>query len=143
MAVNIREAHVRPDDTDTQLKHLGAEKTRSEEAVVSLRSIAKELGVSHTLLSLWQQGKRSLSPELEARYHQLVTNQAVTTGYKNGYRNDYNDVAVQANVGGNDQRKREWARQGSNLRPIGYEPTALPLSYRPVRHLDGSNHIPP
>ena len=24
-----------------------------------------------------------------------------------------------------------WARQGSNLRPIGYEPTALPLSYRP------------
>ena len=25
----------------------------------------------------------------------------------------------------------EWARQGSNLRPIGYEPTALPLSYEP------------
>ena len=24
-----------------------------------------------------------------------------------------------------------WARQGSNLRPIGYEPTALPLSYEP------------
>ena len=24
-----------------------------------------------------------------------------------------------------------WARQGSNLRPIGYEPTALPLSYGP------------
>ncbi len=25
-----------------------------------------------------------------------------------------------------------WARQDSNLRPIGYEPTALPLSYEPV-----------
>ena len=24
-----------------------------------------------------------------------------------------------------------WARQGSNLRPIGYEPSALPLSYGP------------
>ncbi len=27
---------------------------------------------------------------------------------------------------------KKWARQGSNLRPIGYEPTALPLSYEPV-----------
>ena len=26
-----------------------------------------------------------------------------------------------------------WARQDSNLRPIGYEPTALPLSYEPMR----------
>ena len=25
----------------------------------------------------------------------------------------------------------KWARQGSNLRPWGYEPPALPLSYRP------------
>ena len=25
----------------------------------------------------------------------------------------------------------EWARQDSNLEPIGYEPTALPLSYKP------------
>ena len=24
-----------------------------------------------------------------------------------------------------------WARQVSNLRPVGYEPTALPLSYGP------------
>ncbi len=24
-----------------------------------------------------------------------------------------------------------WARQGSNLRPNGYEPSALPLSYGP------------
>ncbi len=27
--------------------------------------------------------------------------------------------------------KKKWARQDSNLRPIGYEPTALPLSYEP------------
>ncbi len=26
----------------------------------------------------------------------------------------------------------QWARQGSNLRPTGYEPAALPLSYEPV-----------
>jgi transcriptional regulator with XRE-family HTH domain len=40
---------------------------------MSLRQTAKELGVSHTLLVLWKQGKRTLSPELEERYHQLVT----------------------------------------------------------------------
>jgi hypothetical protein len=28
---------------------------------------------------------------------------------------------------------KKWARQVSNLRPIGYEPTALPLSYEPLR----------
>jgi hypothetical protein len=28
-------------------------------------------------------------------------------------------------------KNEKWARQGSNLRPIGYEPTALPLSYEP------------
>jgi hypothetical protein len=27
---------------------------------------------------------------------------------------------------------QKWARQDSNLRPIGYEPTALPLSYEPL-----------
>lgn len=27
----------------------------------------------------------------------------------------------------------EWARKDSNLRPSGYEPRALPLSYEPVR----------
>ncbi len=47
---------------------------------MSLRQIAKELGVSHTLLSLWLQGKRNLAPMLQAKYHQLVT-----SGYKNGY----------------------------------------------------------
>ena len=40
---------------------------------MSLRQIAKELGVSHTLLSLWRQGKRNLAPELEARYYEVVT----------------------------------------------------------------------
>ena len=40
---------------------------------MSLRAIAKELGVSHTLLSLWRQGKRSLAPELEQRYYEVVT----------------------------------------------------------------------
>ena len=28
-------------------------------------------------------------------------------------------------------RKKWWARQDLNPQPIGYEPTALPLSYRP------------
>ncbi len=41
---------------------------------MSLRKIAKELGVSHTLLSLWRQGKRNLSPELEEHYYEVVTN---------------------------------------------------------------------
>ncbi len=47
---------------------------------LSLRQIAKHLGVSHTLLSLWKQGKRNLSPDLEAKFLRFVT-----TGYKNGY----------------------------------------------------------
>ena len=45
---------------------------------MSLRQMAKVLGVSHTLLVLWKQGKRKLSPELESRYRILVTN----GGYK-------------------------------------------------------------
>ena len=40
---------------------------------MSLRQIAKQLGISHTLLVLWRQGKRNLSPELQAKYHTLVT----------------------------------------------------------------------
>ena len=31
-----------------------------------------------------------------------------------------------------ERAKNKWARQDSNLRPIGYEPTALPLSYEPL-----------
>ena len=42
----------------------------------------------------------------------------------------------------------KWARQDSNLRPTGYEPAALPLSYEPVlsamkrvaRHSDHRRH---
>ena len=52
---------------------------------MSLRQIAKELGVSHTLLVLWLQGKRNLAPNLEARYHQLVT-----SGYTHGYNSRRN-----------------------------------------------------
>ena len=40
----------------------------------SLRQIAQGLGVSHSLLSLWRQGKRTLKPEVEARYWAFVTN---------------------------------------------------------------------
>ncbi len=40
---------------------------------MSLRQIAKQLGVSHTLLVLWRQGKRTLPAHLERRYYQLVT----------------------------------------------------------------------
>jgi transcriptional regulator with XRE-family HTH domain len=39
---------------------------------MSLRKLAKELGVSHTLLVLWRQGKRTLAPEIEARYWALA-----------------------------------------------------------------------
>ncbi len=35
-----------------------------------------------------------------------------------------------------DTDDRRWARQDSNLEPVGYEPTALPLSYKPV-HVSG------
>ena len=46
----------------------------------SLRQIAQGLGVSHSLLSLWRQGKRTLKPEIEARYWAFVTN----SGYRFG-----------------------------------------------------------
>ncbi len=49
---------------------------------MSLRQIAKALGVSHTLLSLWRQGKRNLSPDLETRYYQLSESGYTTSGYK-------------------------------------------------------------
>jgi len=42
---------------------------------MSLRQIAKELGVSHSLLVRWRQGTRSLAPELVTKYYQFVTNQ--------------------------------------------------------------------
>ena len=46
----------------------------------SLRQIAQELGVSHSLLSLWRQGKRTLKPEIETRYWAFVTNSGYTFG---------------------------------------------------------------
>ena len=48
---------------------------------MSLRQIAKQLGVSHTLLVLWRQGERGLSAELEERYQQLVTSGGYNIGY--------------------------------------------------------------
>ncbi len=48
----------------------------------SLRQIARGLGVSHTLLSLWRQGKRSIRPDLEEKYWAFVTNNGYTSGYK-------------------------------------------------------------
>jgi hypothetical protein len=36
------------------------------------------------------------------------------------------------NFAGIKKDKNEWARQDSNLRPNGYEPSALPLSYGPT-----------
>jgi transcriptional regulator with XRE-family HTH domain len=52
----------------------------------SLRQIAKGLGVSHSLLSLWKQGKRSIRPDLEEKYWAFVTN----SGYRFGDNPDLN-----------------------------------------------------
>ena len=38
---------------------------------------------------------------------------------------------VSDNLAGIRTANHEWARQESNLRPTGYEPDALPLSYGP------------
>ena len=40
---------------------------------LSLREIARELGVSHSLLVRWRQGTRSLASELVTKYYDLVT----------------------------------------------------------------------
>ena len=52
----------------------------------SLRQIARGLGVSHSLLSLWRQGKRSIRPDLEQRYWAFVTN----SGYRSGDNPEFN-----------------------------------------------------
>jgi transcriptional regulator with XRE-family HTH domain len=57
----------------------------------SLRQIAQELGVSHSLLSLWRQGKRTLKPEIEMKYWAFVTN----SGYRFG---DNPDSGIQRNT---------------------------------------------
>ncbi len=50
----------------------------SRKTDLSLRQIAKKLGVSHSLLVLWRQGKRTLSRELQERYHTIAA-----SGYNN------------------------------------------------------------
>ena len=63
---------------------------------MSLRQMAKVLGFSHTLLVLSKQGKRKLSPELESRYHILVTD----GGYKQRYPTP--STAVQSRAHGSE-----------------------------------------
>ena len=63
---------------------------------MSLRAVAKELGVSHSLLSLWLQGKRRLKPDVEDGYHRLVT----SSGYKSGYNSTGSQIGVISLVGG-------------------------------------------
>ena len=41
---------------------------------------AGEMGVSHTLLSLWLHGKRNLAPEMQEKYHSLVTSGYTSAG---------------------------------------------------------------
>ena len=49
---------------------------------MSLRQIAKVLGVSQSLLLLWRQGKRTLSRDLVERYHLLTASGYNQSGYK-------------------------------------------------------------
>ena len=58
---------------------------------LSLRQIAELLGISYSTLSLWKRGKRSLRPDLEAKYWSLVTT--------NGDNGDYfNHASIQRNT---------------------------------------------
>ena len=50
----------------------------------SLRAVAREIGVSHSLLSKWKKGERKLKPEVEARYWEVVT-----TKGQNGDKGDW------------------------------------------------------
>ena len=58
---------------------------------ISLRQIAQLLGVSHSTLSLWKRGKRSLRPDLEAKYWTLVT----TNGDNS---NHFNQMGIHRNT---------------------------------------------
>ena len=58
---------------------------------ISLRQIAQLLGISHSTLSLWKRGKRSLRPDLEAKYWALVT----TNGDNS---NQFNQMGIQRNT---------------------------------------------
>ena len=85
---------------------------------MSLRQIAKILGVSHTLLSLMKNGKREWRPDLKERYEQLVTS-LPKSGYSNGSNGSEEtvpDMHVQA--------------QNAMVSRVGLEPTTLGLKVR-------------
>jgi hypothetical protein len=62
--------------------------------MMSLRKIAKELDVSHTLLVLWRQ-KKKLSPELAHHYYELIKSEQDSIGYKNG--GDFEELGTNPN----------------------------------------------
>ena len=68
--------------------------------VMSLRQIARALGVSHTLLGLWRQGKRNLAPELEAQYREIVTGNGYKSGYKDAAQDGRRDAEAGQSVAG-------------------------------------------
>lgn len=98
---------------------------------MSERGIAKELGVSPALLSLWGKGKRKLSPELQARYYQLVNTRTV---------NVYKEDDSQRPPKGANMRDSNGA--GCLVGRGGFEPStrglkvrcSAKLSYRPTRY---------
>ena len=69
-----------------------------EDRKMSLRQIAKILGVSHTLLSLMKNGKREWRPDLKERYEQLVTSlpESGYTEAKTNSLNSSNNDGIQA-----------------------------------------------
>ncbi len=79
---------------------------------MSLRQIARQLGVSHTLLVLWRQGKRSLPAEVELHYYRLVTS-------------GYNPKGAGAPEVPRKQSKGWWASLDSNQGPQSYQDCAL------------------
>ena len=118
--------------------------------MTSLRKIAKELGGSHTLLVLYRQGKRSLKPELERMYHQLVSE----SGYpESGYTGDVSNSRISDRFGESSRAaptipaaragSSAWLEhrtfnpsvQGSN--PC--RPTSFQARKRPVRHACGAS----
>ena len=74
------------------------ENTTKGEIEMSLRQIAKILGVSHTLLSLMKNGKREWRPDLKERYEQLVTSlpESGYTEAKTNSLNSSNNDGIQA-----------------------------------------------
>ena len=89
-----------------------------EDRKMSLRQIAKILGVSHTLLSLMKNGKREWRPDLKERYEQLVTSlpESGYTNGSNGSEGTVPDMHLQA--------------QNAMVSRVGLEPTTLGLKVR-------------